>query len=152
MMILDAAALADPETRQRALAPVQIVRDHLRENQREDIPLAVVLTKIDTLFGEEHFHRDSAVRRPGGHTSVFDEDDSLDVHQELRAWLDFQGLGNLDRTLQATAFEHRYFGVSALGQAPTDGRVIAEPGIQPHRIEDPLLWLLSRPISRRPRR
>jgi len=34
-----------------------------------------------------------------------------------------------------------FFGISALGSAPEDGRLIN--GLKPLRVEDPILWLLS---------
>ena len=41
--------------------------------------------------------------------------------------------------------DYRYFGVSALGAEPDyAGGVVAPGGVQPHRVEDPVLWLLSK--------
>lgn len=37
----------------------------------------------------------------------------------------------------------RFFGMSALGSSP-DGAMIKEGGIQPYRVMDPLLWIMSR--------
>ena len=41
--------------------------------------------------------------------------------------------------------DYRYFGVSALGAQPdySYGRVAAG-GVRPHRVEDPILWLMSK--------
>jgi hypothetical protein len=41
--------------------------------------------------------------------------------------------------------DYRYFGVSALGAEPDyRGHTVAPGGIRPHRVADPVLWLLSK--------
>jgi hypothetical protein len=40
---------------------------------------------------------------------------------------------------------YRFFGVSALGAEPDYASYAVAPGgVQPHRVEDPVLWLLSK--------
>ncbi len=38
---------------------------------------------------------------------------------------------------------YRYFGVSALGGYPTGEQQVSYSGIQPYRVTDPFMWLLS---------
>ena len=41
--------------------------------------------------------------------------------------------------------DFRYFGVSALGAEPDyENATVAAGGVRPHRVEDPVLWLLSK--------
>lgn len=150
VLTLDTAALlAGVEDRGGAggdpLVALTTVVGHLRELQHVRTPIAVSLTKIDLIQGrDDHFGPASPLRRESRHVRRFDEADSLDVHEEIRAWLASRGLQHLDNTLATTFTQYRYFGLSALGQAPRDGGVITSPGIRPYRVEDPLLWLLDR--------
>jgi GTPase SAR1 family protein len=144
LLTLDTAALlAGPGPDGDPLAALHTVIGHLRELQRLTTPIAVSLTKIDLIQGrDDHFGPGSPLRRESRHVRRFDEGDSLDVHEEIRSWLASRGLQHLDNTLATTLTQYRYFGLSALGQAPRDGAVITSPGIRPYRVEDPLLWLL----------
>jgi hypothetical protein len=51
----------------------------------------------------------------------------------------------LDRLMQQNYEDYRYFAVSALGAQPdyTNSRVAAG-GVRPHRVQDPVLWLMSK--------
>lgn len=123
---------------------VQVPLEYLIELGRRRVPVAVVLSKIDLLVAtDDEFGPWSPLRRPSRHLRRFDHTDSLDVHEEIRAWLTARGIGALDRTLQASLAHFRYFGLTALGHAPVGGSRIAAGGIRPYRVEDPLLWLLA---------
>jgi GTPase SAR1 family protein len=152
LLVVDAGTLvgASPEasrTGRDPIRPVHVLAEHLRETSRRPrallkMPLAVVITKIDLI--REDFETTSALRRESRHDGYFDDADSREVHEELRSWLGEQGLLHVDRSI-ATNFEtHRWFGVSALGHAPTGGDDISAAGIRPYRVEDPMLWLLAR--------
>jgi double-GTPase-like protein len=113
-------------------------------------PLAVVFTKLDALWHE--FADGSALKRPESRCAGCDELDSLDVHHHVQALLhDWDGR-QIDQYLQHNYRCFQYFGVSALGAIPTPDRRVSEV-IQPYRVGDPILWLLSRahivPIIRR---
>jgi GTPase SAR1 family protein len=146
MMVDTAALLAGAFDDVDPLESVQVVTEQLRELAHLQLPVAVVFSKIDiaTAGGDDEFGSSSPLRRASRHDGYFDELDSRDVHEEIRAWLASHGLGNLDRTLTATFSDYRYFGVSALGHAPRNGTSVTISQIRPYRVEDPLLWLLTR--------
>lgn len=110
---------------------------------RIDTPLAVVVAKTDALAGV--LPPGTALDRPGPHHGVYDEADGRQVHDEVRAvlqgWTDGAALVN---TVRNAFSEHRFFGLTALGLPPTSAEELAPQGIHPLRVEDPMLWLLSR--------
>ncbi|MFF2350870.1 ATP-binding protein [Kitasatospora sp. NPDC058115] len=108
---------------------------------RIGVPVAVGLAKFDLpaplLPPYSPLHRRRRPR-PG-----FDPVDRAIVDTELRALLElWQGDAALRRLREGRA-EHQLFAFSALGAPPRPG---ATPpgGPRPHRVEDPLLWLLHR--------
>jgi hypothetical protein len=112
-----------------------------RRKSQIDKPIAVVFTKIDALW--HAFDPGSPLRAQPPAGSRFDVADSLDVHEEIRHLLrSWQG-GQINETLRAYYPRHRFFGVSALGGAPTPDNAVGPRGIQPYRVADPLLWMLS---------
>lgn len=125
------------------------VVDHLRGARRVGgtrklkVPVAVVLTKADLLW--PHLPDGSALRdtrRPG---PVFDAEDRLAVHTELRALLRRWQEHQLDLRLERLCADHQLFALSTLGTAPVGGAVLGHGGVvRPHRVEDPLMWLLHR--------
>ncbi|MFD0203679.1 MULTISPECIES: TRAFAC clade GTPase domain-containing protein [Saccharothrix] len=117
----------------------------VKANRRIGTPLAVVFTKMDALEG--YLPPESPLRRVPPSTASFNESDSLAVHRHMRALLDDWAGHNLDEALSANFAKYRMFGVTALGESPrleggTRQRV-SERGVQPRRVEDPFLWLMS---------
>jgi hypothetical protein len=113
-------------------------------------PLAVVFTKLDALWHK--FPEGGALKRPEPDVPGCDEQDSLDVHRHVQALLhDWDGR-QIDQYLQHNYRCFRYFGVSALGAIPTQDKRTSTV-IQPYRVGDPILWLLSKahmvPVIRR---
>jgi hypothetical protein len=115
----------------------------LGEGTRIPVPIAVVLTKIDAffdLFGENH-----VVTRAAGTGPEYDEPAGRDLHEHLRALLADWAGADLDAYLSRHYTTYRYFAVSALGAEPDYRRNLVDSGgVRPHRVADPLLWLLSR--------
>ncbi|MCW2902859.1 MAG: hypothetical protein JWO67_5124 [Streptosporangiaceae bacterium] len=112
-----------------------------RTGDRLRIPVAVALTKIDTL--QPSMARQSALHRSRQVTGALDLDDREAVDEQVRALLHEWQAGQLDRYLRQRYTEYALFGLSALGGMPDDGQVGAG-GVRPYRAEDPLLWLLHR--------
>ncbi|MFD8202467.1 hypothetical protein ACWDTR_28810 [Streptomyces sp. NPDC003470] len=112
-----------------------------RSAQKIDTPIAVVFSKMDAFWHQ--LDAGSPLRDyapPGGR---FDVSDSLSVHEEVRRLLkDWDGV-QIDQLLDNHYSRYRYFGVSALGRNPTPEARVADTGIQPYRVADPLLWLLA---------
>ena len=63
----------------------------------------------------------------------------------MRALLTEWDASALDRHLQQNYENYRYFAVSALGAQPDYSRSqVAAGGVRPHRVQDPVLWLMSK--------
>jgi hypothetical protein len=114
-------------------------------------PLAIVFSKLDGFW--EAMPPESALRRPESTARGVDEQDGLDVHAQIEALLHEWDGRQIDSFLRNNYRTYRYFGVSALGDTPTEDNRVSEKGIQPYRVTDPFLWLLSRlgavPVIRR---
>lgn len=105
------------------------------------VPVGVALTKIDAVT--DQLAPVSALRRPRPASGSFDRADREAVHEEVRALLDNWQSRGLDLFLEHNFRAYNLFGLSALGNTPK-GEVVDPRGIQPYRVEDPLLWLLHR--------
>ncbi|WP_381562117.1 hypothetical protein [Streptomyces eurythermus] len=108
---------------------------------RIDTPIAVVFSKMDAFW--HLMENGSPLRSHAPARGRFDVGDSLDVHEEVRQLLKKWDGVPIDQALENTFARYRYFGVSALGRSATPEARVADTGIQPYRVADPLLWLLS---------
>jgi hypothetical protein len=106
-----------------------------------DIPVAVAFSKIDALWNG--LPPGSPIRQPAPDVAGYGRRDGEAVHEHVRALLYAWEAGQIDQFLTKHYRNFRYFGLSALGAEPSDGRKVSDRGIQPHRVEDPFLWLLS---------
>ena len=107
-----------------------------------DKPLAIALSKIDAI--QHVLEETSPLRQPPAQTCSFDERDSLRVHAEVqRLLLKWDG-SVIDRLARQHYRDVRYFGISALGETPTRDNRVSARHIQPYRVGEPLMWLLSR--------
>ena len=113
--------------------------------RRLDVPVAVVLTKFDTILNHPLFPQDAIVQSPS--LSVIGEkinsNEFRQVDQEIRDWLGVIKEGTFITAIEANFREFQFFGVSSYG-APPKAKGILEEDIQPHRVLDPILWLLQR--------
>ncbi|MFF7970967.1 hypothetical protein [Streptomyces sp. NPDC007905] len=112
---------------------------------RVSTPMAVAVTKTDML-GPLLDPHSPLLRNAPHRAGTYDGEDRLAVHEELRSLLTDWDSGALLRQLELDFAELSLFGLSALGapppaDAPAD---VPKSGPQPVRVEDPLLWLLSR--------
>ncbi len=115
----------------------------VKKNKKIKIPLAVVFTKIDAFFPV--LERSNPVMAASTSIGAYDEVDGQNVHEHMRAQLSKWDADQIDLHLQLNYDRFRFFGVSALGAEPvySEDR-IAPGGVRPHRVEDPILWLLSK--------
>jgi hypothetical protein len=142
-----------PRTAVRDAAPplevLGMITDMLRAahgvkaRRKVGVPLAVVFAKMDAFFpvlGPHHPLLARPAALPG-----YDETAGADVHEHVRALLHEYGADDVDAHLQHNYADFRYFAVSALGAAPDyRTQVVDAGGVQPFRVEEPLLWLLDR--------
>ena len=116
--------------------------EHLRRSMI-DIPVAVAFVKMDAFYerlGENH----PLLRRPDL-SHGYDEELGRTTHEQVKALLSEFGGADIDQHLYANYLDYRYFFVSALGAQPDyDTATINARGVQPDRVEEPLLWLLQR--------
>jgi hypothetical protein len=134
----------DPRPEDDPYSVLQRITEILLAGHRDRMvrkPLAVVFTKLDALW--DAFPAGTTLQRPGPQGPGSDELDSLDVHRDVQALLhDWDGR-QIDEYLRQNYRCYRYFGASALGTIPTPDRRIPDVP-QPHRIGDPLVWLLAK--------
>ncbi|GLW61878.1 hypothetical protein Arub01_01220 [Actinomadura rubrobrunea] len=141
-----------PELDERTDSPVNVltrVTEVLHEahglgpSRRIDVPVAVAFSKIDAL--RHAFPPDSPLLRdPPEDRPVFDQTDSLAVHDHVRALLHEWDGAQIDQIMRRNYAAFRYFGLSSLGGSPTADNRVDPRGIHPYRVADPFLWLLSR--------
>lgn len=110
--------------------------------QKIPVPLAVCITKMDTVFPQldpASFLGDPSrsLRRPLVSASDFSSC-SLETESLLTLWGAGEFLGHVKSQFE----EYSFFGFSALGASPSEQGEI--PRVSPHRVLDPLLWLLWR--------
>lgn len=104
-----------------------------------DVPLAIAVSKFDAvrpLLAESH-----PVFSLPAHDGLFDgkaaRSVSAAVQSDLTGWIGERLDGFVRHEFRTVA----YFGVSALGASPVGGHL--PNGVSPHRVEDPILWMLD---------
>jgi hypothetical protein len=115
----------------------------VKDKKKINIPVAIVFTKIDAFYPMLDQHNPIMAAAPS--VPAYANADGEAVHEHMRALLDEWGADDIDRHMRQNYGDYRYFAVSALGAEPdyTTGQVAAG-GVQPHRVEDPVLWLMSK--------
>jgi hypothetical protein len=103
-------------------------------------PLAIAFSKLDAI--RPLFDEDSPILKEAGPTTRYDVAEARSISMLLRShvveWLDPE----FDQYITANFETSSYFAVSALGSQPLVGGRLARD-VAPHRIADPLLWILS---------
>ncbi|USI89654.1 hypothetical protein [Rhodococcus pyridinivorans] len=131
-----------PETVLRAITTVLQTAERTKKNKRIKQPVAVVVSKIDAFFDD--IPSDHPVRKPAQRLPYFDDAESRNIHDHVAAMIDEWGGGQLLRLLEANYDNYRLFGASALGAEPEYRQLkVNNRGILPHRVADPLLWLMA---------
>lgn len=115
----------------------------MSEKQKIDIPVAAVFSKFDAI--ESIVPQDCTVHNPSPHCAEkrFDLSDWHNVNSEIVALLHEWGAEAFISQLETNYKNYSYFAASALGlnnNPTTDGRIEMP---RPHRIEDPVLWILK---------
>ena len=112
-----------------------------KPNKRISKPLAIVFTKMDALMHD--LKETSPLLRSPAQEGYFDERDSLEVHAEIQRLLARWEGTRIDQIARLNYRRFRYFGVSALGETPTQDNRVAARGIRPWRVASPILWILA---------
>ena len=115
----------------------------LSDTTKIDIPVAAVFSKFDAI--ESIVPTDCTVLNPSPHCmeKQFDMSDWHNVNSEILALLREWGADAFTSQLETNYDNYSYFAVSSLGlhnNPDKDGK-IERP--RPHRIEDPLLWIMK---------
>jgi GTPase SAR1 family protein len=119
------------------------IEHNLKRNRKISIPVAVVFTKIDAFFPT--LDRGNPLMTTAPVLPAYDNADGQAVHENMLALMHQWNAQDIDTHVRLNYSDFRYFGVSALGAEPDyDSKTVAPGGVRPHRVEDPVLWLLSK--------
>lgn len=119
------------------------VEHNLKKRQKISIPVAVVFTKIDAFFSS--LDRGNPLMTTARALPAYDNPDGQAVHENMLALMHRWNAQDIDTHIRLNYSDYRYFGVSALGAEPDyENAKVAAGGVRPHRVEDPVLWLLSK--------
>ena len=115
----------------------------VKTRRRIKLPVAIVFTKIDAFYPGLARHNPIMASAPA--VPAYADGDGRTVHEHVLALMHEWNAADIDTHMRLNYSDYRYFGVSALGAEP-DYRsyAVAPGGVQPHRVEDPVLWLLSK--------
>ncbi len=124
------------------------VSHEVKASRRVKVPLAVVFAKMDAFFpvlgGSHPLLVKPAALAHDGKLAGYDETAGQNTHEHVRSMLHDYGADDIDAHLMHNYATFRYFAVSALGAAPDYAAKAVDPGgVQPFRVEEPLLWLLE---------
>ena len=147
---------ASMATERQTSAPANMVSmvnslaNYIRRNcnippgKRIDRRAAVVLTKLDALTEMLNgFASGATILKESPHVQsrAFVQSDSEMVDLEIRDWLTRQGETAFLGAIDANFKDVRVFGVSSFGRPPDMHKRLAK--VRPHRVLDPLMWLLA---------
>lgn len=115
----------------------------VKTRKKIKLPVALVFTKIDAFYAGLDRYNPIMAQPPG--LPAYQDADGRTVHEHMLALMRDWNATDIDTHMRLNYSDYRYFGVSALGAEP-DYReyAVAPGGVQPHRVEDPVLWLLSK--------
>jgi hypothetical protein len=119
------------------------VEYRIKNKNKIPVPVAVVFTKMDAFFPA--LHPDNPIVAASPTVPAYDDVDGRAVHEHMLALMSGWNALDIDVHLRLNYVDYRYFAVSALGNEPDYARQqVAPDGVHPHRVEDPVLWLLSK--------
>lgn len=116
---------------------------HMKAEKKIDIPVAAVFSKFDAIASLVPEGSSILETSPHCAEKVFDMSDWHNVDNEIKSLLIEWGAESFMSQVDVNYSNYSYFAVSALGldNNPKEDRRIDRP--RPHRIEDPLLWILK---------
>ena len=123
----------------------QMIRNDrkLKSNQKIEVPMAVTISKIDALL--DFIPKESVILEQSPHCEkgYFDYTDGKNVNDDVYGLLNEWNETSFLQQVNINYKNVNYFAVSSLGisNQPNLNNRIERP--HPHRIEDPLLWILA---------
>lgn len=130
------------DTQELLLRMVHLIRTGLSvpDGKKIDIPIAVCLTKLDTL--SPHLDPASLVGDSTRHLSrpMLNAADLSGCNLEVQSLFESWGGGEIVRHVRSQFANYSFFGISSLGGQPGSQNEVVR--VNPHRVLDPLLWLL----------
>jgi len=113
--------------------------------KKVQVPVAVVLTKFDTILSHKSFFQNALIRQPSlnlkdGKVNIKEINQ---IDEEIKNWLYEIGEGSFIEALKSNFKEFVFFGVSSYGEPPV-GTDTLNNYIKPHRILDPILWIFKK--------
>ncbi|PWV50025.1 hypothetical protein [Nocardiopsis sp. L17-MgMaSL7] len=131
-----------PEEVIDAITAVLRATGNVKRTKKIKQPIAVVVSKIDAFF--DQIEEDHPLRSPSSKRPVFDESEGQTVHDHVGLLIQQWGGAGLLRKLEHNYTSFRLFGASALGAEPDyASQRVNQRGLLPHRIAEPLLWLMA---------
>lgn len=117
----------------------------IKGTKRLSMPVALVLTKFDTVLGHPSFGENALVKHPSNvfAKGEYRETEAIQVDGEIKSWLEEIGEGAFVDAVDANFSNYSFFGVSSYGSVPPSSRNTPER-IDPHRVLDPILWLFHK--------
>ena len=120
--------------------------NNINANKKISTPIAIAISKLDAIANR--FPAASTCIQKGSHISskCFVKDEQNIINNEIEQWLVRVNDGPTNSfisQLKLNYSRYNFFGVSSLGMnnQPDKNGVFKQP--IPHRIEDPLLWILK---------
>jgi hypothetical protein len=117
----------------------------IKVTKKLKIPIAVVLTKFDTIISHPEFGEEAVIKKSGSNVragKVSMEDIQM-VHDEIESWLRNIGEGSFIDAIDANFNDFHFFGVSSYGSPPEAAARLCDK-INPHRVLDPVMWLFKK--------
>jgi len=105
-------------------------------------PIAIATTKFDAV--EKEYASNLRIHKKPTHYPDYKPEDAQTVSSEVESQIIKWDEAAFVNFVKTRFSDFHYFGVSALGQQPVEtGGVETVSDVEPHRVEDPLLWLLN---------
>lgn len=114
----------------------------IKGTKRLTMPVALVLTKFDTVLGHPAFGENALVKHPSNVfvNGEYRETEAIQIDNEIKGWLTEIGEEAFIDAVEANFSNYCFFGVSSYGSVPPSSQKTPD-SIDPHRVLDPILWL-----------
>ena len=117
----------------------------LKASKQLSIPVAIVLTKFDTILSHKFFAQNALIKNPSLNVvkNQVNMNEFNQIDSEIHSWLLDMNEAPFIDALHSNFKELCFFGVSSFGQPPKEMGVLCDK-IKPHRVLDPIIWLFKK--------